>query len=63
MGSSKDYWLYARECARAAAEADQNDDKDVLLQMSQAWTNIALLADDVAGEILPQKKSKQLLHS
>lgn len=51
MGSSKEYWEHARECARWAAEAKTIEDQEVLLEMAKAWTNIALVEFDVARQI------------
>jgi len=50
MGSSREYWQYAKECARWAAEAKQNDEQELLLEMAKAWTNIALVESDVAKQ-------------
>jgi hypothetical protein len=50
MGSSREYWQYARECARWAAESKAKEDQDVLLQMAKAWTNIALVEADVVKQ-------------
>jgi hypothetical protein len=50
MGSSREYWLYVRECARWAAKTREEDDKDILLQIAKAWTNIALVEKDVAKQ-------------
>ena len=46
MGSSREYWQYAKECARWAAEAKQRDEQELLLQIAKAWTNIALVETD-----------------
>lgn len=48
MGSSKEYWLYAKECAKWAAEAKSKEDQDLFFDMARAWTNIALVEADVA---------------
>jgi len=50
MGSSREYWQYAKECARWATEAKQRDEQKVLLEMAKAWTNIALFETDVAKQ-------------
>jgi hypothetical protein len=54
MGSSREYWEHARECARWAAEAKNKGDQDVLLEMAKAWTNIALVESDVARQYLSE---------
>lgn len=43
MGSSREYWLYAKECVRWAAETKDQEDQDLFLDMARAWTNIALV--------------------
>jgi hypothetical protein len=50
MGSSREYWQYAKECARWAAEAKQRDEQELLLEMVKAWTNIALVETDVTEQ-------------
>jgi hypothetical protein len=50
MGSSREYWENARECARWAAEAETKEDHDVLLEMAKAWMSIALVESDVARQ-------------
>lgn len=43
MGATKEYWECARECARLAAETKDRATKHHLLDMAQAWTELALL--------------------
>lgn len=50
MGSSREYWQYAKECARWAAEAKQRDEQELLLEMAKAWSNIALVDADVTKQ-------------
>jgi hypothetical protein len=57
MGSSREYWLYAKECAKWAAETKDREDKDLFLDMAKAWTNIALVEGDV-DRLAPQELSK-----
>jgi hypothetical protein len=39
MGSSREYWQYARECARWAKETQNNkEDHDLFVDMAKAWT-------------------------
>ena len=47
MGSSREYWLYAKECAKWAAETKNNEDQDLFIDTAKAWTNIALVETDV----------------
>jgi hypothetical protein len=47
MGSSREYWQYARECARWAAQTKDQEDQDLFVEMAKAWTNIALAEGDV----------------
>jgi hypothetical protein len=58
MGSSREYWQYARECARWAAEAKAKEDQADFLEMARAWTNIALVEADVARQAKDAFKSK-----
>jgi hypothetical protein len=48
MGSSREYWEHARECARWAAEARNKEDQDILFEMAKAW--IALVESDIASK-------------
>jgi hypothetical protein len=48
MGSSREYWLYAKECAKWAAETKNKEDQDLFIDIAKAWTNIALVETDVA---------------
>jgi sarcosine oxidase delta subunit len=50
MGSSREYWEHARECARWAEEAKNKEDQDVLREMAKAWAQIALVESDVARQ-------------
>jgi hypothetical protein len=61
MGSSREYWRYARECARWATEAERKDDQDILLQMAKASTNIALVETDVTKLAKEAFAEKQVL--
>ncbi len=47
MGSSREYWLYAKECAKWAAKTKNKEDQDLFIDMAKAWTNIALVEADV----------------
>jgi hypothetical protein len=51
MGSSREYWEHARECARWAAEAKTKEDHDILFEMAKAWTDIALVESDIARKV------------
>jgi hypothetical protein len=62
MGSSRKYWQYARECARWAAESQNKSEQDLLLQIAKAWTNVALVQDDVARQA-DSEAGKSRLHS
>jgi hypothetical protein len=50
MGSSREYRQYAEEGARWAAESKDKSEQDLLLQIAKAWTNVALVQDDVARQ-------------
>jgi hypothetical protein len=43
MAATKEYWECAQECARLAAETKDRETKNHLLDMAQAWTELALL--------------------
>jgi hypothetical protein len=47
MGSSSESWLYAKECAKWAAESKSKDNQDLFFDMAKAWTNIAIVEADV----------------
>jgi hypothetical protein len=62
MGSSSEYWRYARECARWAAQTKDQEDQDLFIDMAKAWTHIALVEGDVsklASEELSKEAAKQ----
>jgi hypothetical protein len=63
MGSSREYWQYARDCARWATEAKNEDEQRLLLEMAKAWTNIALVESDVAGQSVAGRRTSRVLHS
>jgi hypothetical protein len=48
MGSSREYWLYARQCADWAKEAQTKDDQEVMMDMAKAWVHLAMVDIDVA---------------
>jgi len=49
MGSSREYWQYARECARWAKETQNNkEDHDLFVDMAKAWAHLAMTETDVA---------------
>ena len=61
MGSSREYWLYAKDCAKWAAETKNKDDQDLFSDMAKAWTNIASVEADVtklAARELAKEPSK-----
>ncbi len=63
MGSSQRYFEYARECSRWAAEAEERSTQDLLLEMTKAWTNVALVESDVAKQAaLDRFVAKRTLH-
>jgi len=65
MGAPQQYWQRARECARWATEAEKREDQEVLLDMAKAWTNIALVEEDVvkqARKAFSEPKAKRPLH-
>lgn len=46
-GSPREYWLYAKECAKWAAETKNKEDQNLFIDMAKAWTNIAIVEADV----------------
>jgi hypothetical protein len=54
MGSSREYWQYARECPRWAARSKDQEDQDLFINMAKAWTNIALVEGDVR-KLVPEE--------
>ena len=35
MGSSREYWQYARQCARWAAQSKNHEDQDLFVKMAK----------------------------
>ena len=59
MGSSREYWQRAKDCARRATEAKERDAQDLLLEMAEAWRNMALVETDAPRQAkLDQFNSK-----
>jgi hypothetical protein len=50
MGSAKEYWECARECAQLAVETKDREAKSHLLDMARAWTELALLEPVLLGK-------------
>jgi len=66
MGSSREYWEYARECARWATETKDQAEQEMYIDMAKAWANIALVDADVFRLARKQdnyKRLKPALHS
>ncbi len=61
MGSSQRYWQYARDCARWAGEAKQEDDRELLQRLAKAWINVALVEGDVTRQAVSEVGSKRQL--
>jgi hypothetical protein len=63
MGSSREYWRYARQCARWAKESQSKEDHDVMVDMAKAWVHLAMVDMDVvaeAGEAIQQARKSPL---
>jgi hypothetical protein len=41
METSKDFREFAEQCDRLAEEADSEQDRNVLMQMAEAWRKVA----------------------
>jgi hypothetical protein len=65
MGSSREYWQYARECARWAKESHNKEEHDLFVDMARAWTHVALTDVDVARAAPEEcaKEPNRTLHS
>jgi hypothetical protein len=65
MGSSREYWRYARQCAKWAKEAQTKEDQVVMTDMAKAWVHLAMVDTDVAKSALEARLSmrKRQLHS
>jgi hypothetical protein len=44
------YWRQALDCARRAAEATDEEERGLLFEMSEAWTNLAVVEADVTKQ-------------
>jgi hypothetical protein len=66
MRSSREYWQYARKCARWAKEAQNKEDHDVMVDMAKAWTYLALADSDVAKAVAREafaEEAERILNS
>ena len=52
MTTPSEYQSYAKECARWAAQAKNEDERIALLEMARAWTHVAWVEHDVARQSL-----------
>ena len=59
MVSSREYWQYARECARWAAQSKDQEDQDLFINMAKAWTNIALVEGAVRKLVPKQLRASE----
>lgn len=50
MTTQREYLRYASQCLSFAAKADSASDRDLLLEMADAWTRIGALAHDAAKQ-------------
>ena len=55
MASSERYWKYAQECIRWAAETNEQNTQELLLDMAKAWTNVASVEADVTKQAAVDK--------
>ena len=44
------YWRRALDCARRATEATDEEERALLFEMSEAWTNLAVVEADVTKQ-------------
>jgi hypothetical protein len=62
MGAREDYRQFACECLRLADKAKEGGERQILLEMADAWTLIALKAP-LLIEYPPRSQGDQLLRS
>ncbi len=52
MTDLNDYQQYAHQCARWAAQANNDNERETFLEMAKAWKRIALVDQDVTRQSL-----------
>ena len=52
MTALSDYQQYAHQCARRAAQANNDNERETFLEMAKAWRRIALVDQDVTRQSL-----------
>jgi hypothetical protein len=52
MTALSDYQQYAHQCARRAAQANNDNERETFLEMAKAWRRIALVEQDVTRQSL-----------
>jgi hypothetical protein len=50
MTALSDYQQYAHQCARRAAQANNDNERETFLEMARAWRRIALVEQDVTRQ-------------
>jgi hypothetical protein len=50
MADVMHYWRQALDCARRATEATDEEERGLLFEMSEAWTNLATVEADVTTQ-------------
>jgi hypothetical protein len=50
MADAVHYWRQALDCARRATETADEDERKLLFEMSEAWTNLAVVEADVSKQ-------------
>jgi hypothetical protein len=60
MPSAKDYRHYAQQCLRFADETENDEDRELFLEMAMVWTQLELTSA-AADNIAKSKESQQTL--
>jgi ferric-dicitrate binding protein FerR (iron transport regulator) len=55
--SAKDYRHYAQQCLRFADETENDEDREIFLEMAQVWTQLELTS--APADIAKRKDSQQ----
>jgi len=56
MTTPSEYQSCAKECARLAAQAKNEDERIALLEMAKTWTHVAKVEHDVARQKIVKRE-------
>jgi hypothetical protein len=51
MADAIHYWRQALACVRKAVDTKDEEERNLLFEMSAAWTNVAAVAADVTKQV------------